>query len=66
VAEALSAFELAVHWEPGLAAAHAGLARCLWLQGRVVEAELSLARALALDSTSPTGIALQREMASTP
>ena len=63
VAEALPAFREAVHWEPELAAAHAGLAWALWLQGERSAAEAALTRALALDAANPSALALHRELA---
>lgn len=62
VDEAVAAFGRAVHWEPRLVAAHAGLARCYWLQGRLQLAGEELRLALALDPNDSEALALGREM----
>ena len=62
VEAALAAFREAVHWEPGLIYAHLGLARCYWRSGQPAAAKLALERALQLDPTNRTALALRQEL----
>jgi len=66
IGEAAVAYGQAVRWAPQLSAAHVGLARCNWLQGRRQAAEMALERALELDPDSSTALALRQEMSLPP
>ncbi len=66
VAEALTAYQQAVHWEPELISAHLGLARCYGQLGEWEAALLAVERVLQLDPSNAAAMALRREIEARP
>jgi thioredoxin-like negative regulator of GroEL len=62
VPQALQAYRQAVHWEPELAGAYLGLARCYWQLGHVRAAAQAVEQVLVLDPGNAAALALRRQI----